>query len=299
MTLQALVREIARGLRGEVQEGALMSRWTSFRIGGEALLLRPRDGDDLLWLLELLKGKSIPWRPLGGGTNLLVSDEGVKDPVVELSSLSHISVEGEKIRAGAGVKMGEVMRICAEEGLSGLEPLAGLPGTVGGAVRGNAGGASFGIMEKVEEILVLDREGEWRRRGREELSYSYRSGPLEPGELLWEATFLLERKEPEEVKEGIHLHLQRRRETQPLELPSAGCVFRNPPGRGAGELIEEVGGKGLRRGDAMVSEKHANFIVNLGHATAQDVLGLTDLVRERVLRFTGVELQLEIEVWDG
>ena len=295
---ETLLEELKGRLKGSFLQGVPMSRLTSFRIGGEAeLIFRPRDEEDLLEALEILERQGVPWRPLGGGTNLLVADEGVKGVLLDLRrAASFLEVEGSRVRVGAGASLAGLLLACIEGGLSGLEPLAGIPGTVGGAVKGNAGSGGVEIGNSLRAITVLSPRGK-EERGAEDLPLSYRQGPLASGEVLWEAVFQLEEGETEEIRAKVEGFLKERKRRQPLGLPSAGCIFKNPPGLYAGKLIEEVGLKGLRRGGAMISELHANFIVNLGGATFGDVMGLIETAKERVLREQGVELELEIEVW--
>jgi len=295
---ETLLEELKGRLKGSFLQGVPMSRLTSFRIGGEAeLIFRPRDEEDLLEALEILERQGVPWRPLGGGTNLLVADEGVKGVLLDLrQAASFLEVEGSRVRVGAGASLAGLLLACIEGGLSGLEPLAGIPGTVGGAVKGNAGSGGVEIGNSLRAITVLSPRGK-EERGAEDLPLSYRPGPLASGEVLWEAVFQLEEGETEEIRAKVEGFLKERKRRQPLGLPSAGCIFKNPPGLYAGKLIEEVGLKGLRRGGAMISELHANFIVNLGGATFGDVMGLIETAKERVLREQGVELELEIEVW--
>ncbi|HID08574.1 MAG TPA: UDP-N-acetylmuramate dehydrogenase, partial [Armatimonadetes bacterium] len=267
-----LLKELKERLKGSFLQGIPMSRLTSFRIGGEAeLIFRPRDEEALLEALEILQQEGVPWRPLGGGTNLLVADGGVKGVLLDLRQVaSFLQVEGARVRAGAGATLAGLLLACIEGGLSGLEPLAGIPGTIGGAVKGNAGSWGVEIGNNLRSITVLSLRGKEERRG-EDLSFSYRRGPLEEGEVLWEAVFQLEEAEAGEIKAKAEGFLKERKRRQPMGLPSAGCIFKNPPGLYAGKLIEEVGLKGLRRGGAMISQLHANFIVNLGGATFGDV----------------------------
>jgi len=298
--MKALIGEIRKRGIGEVREGLSMRELTSFRIGGPfPLLIRPLHEEGLAEILDLLCRRGVGMRVLGRGTNLLVEDRGIGEAVVDLSLCSrHILVEGERVIAGSGVSIGELLRLCAREGLSGLEGLWGIPGSLGGAIRGNAGSWGFQIGDRVQYLVVYGPSGERRVKGREVLDFAYRKGPLVPGEVVWEIGLRLHRDDPQEVTERMREFGEERKKRQPLGVPCAGCIFRNPPsGPPAGYLIEKAGLKGRRRGGAKVSEIHANFIVNTGGATFSDVMGLIEEVREEVIRAFGVELELEVEVW--
>ncbi len=292
-----LAQELRSMIKGEVLEGATMRELTSFRIGGEApLLVRPSSKEETIRVLQFFQSRGVPWKVLGRGTNLLVDDRGIPWAVVDLRWANRkLEVKGRAVSAGAGVLLGELLHFCATKGLSGLEPLAGIPGTVGGAIRRNAGSGGIEICSRVRSLSIIGPKGVEERRG--PLSYSYREGPLSPGEVLWEAVFELEEDDPEDIRGRLSSFIEGRRRRQPLDMPSAGCIFKNPPEGPAGRLIEEAGLKGMRRGGAAVSEIHANFIVNLGGATFADVSGLIEDVRERVAQVHGVELELEVEVW--
>lgn len=290
---------IAKGL-AEVLEGIPLRELTSMRIGGPApLLLRPSEEGSLQELLFLLWERGERVRVLGGGTNLLVSDAGPREVVLDLRSMPKVITMREGVVwCTAPVKVAELLHFCAQRGLGGLEELAGIPGTLGGAIRGNAGAWGREVGEAVLSLVTFDPKGRRHVRGRSELSFSYRRGPLAEGEVLWEVGLGLREAEPEEVRERTAQFLRERQRRQPMGPPSAGCIFKNPVGAPpAGYLIEEAGFKGRQRGGARVSEVHANFIVNVGGATFSDVMGLIEEIRGGVLKAFGVELELEVEVW--
>lgn len=264
-----------------------LARHTTFRIGGPAdVLVEPRDEEELAGVLRLAAREGVPLRILGGGANLLVRDEGVRGAVVRLTGLNC----RRRNRVQAGFPLPRLVRQTLEEGLGGLEPLAGVPGTVGGAVRMNAGGRHGTFGDVVRFVEILTPSGERRRLTRDEAGFRYRGSALD-GNLV--VAVELDLRPDAGAAARFASLLEEKRRTQPLDLPSAGCVFKNPPGGAAGRLIEECGLKGARSGAARVSPLHANFIVNEGGATAADVLRLIDRIRGRV----PVPLELEIEVW--
>ena len=285
-------------IKGEVVFGEPLCYHTYFRIGGPAeVMAYPASLDDLKALLKLARDEAVPVLILGGGSNILVLDGGVKGLVVSLSrTFLELSVVGEQIRCGAGVRVSRLLALSAKTGLSGLEGLTGVPGTVGGAIRGNAGTPLGTIVDHLEWVRLVDGSGEERFLSREELGIAYRRTKLPAGAVIVEAAFTLCRGNAAEIRGTISKLLVRRNLTQAVEVRSAGCIFKNPPGDFAGHLVEQAGLKGLRRGRAQISEKHGNFIVNLGGAMAADVLWLVERARAEVMTKTGVALELEIQV---
>lgn len=203
--------------------------------------------------------------------------------------------EEMRIRAGAGVRLSRLVAFCSRQGLAGVECLAGIPGTVGGAVKGNAGAAGGGIADHLAEVRLLLPEGDEHIFSRDQLEFSYRRSSLPAGCVVVEANFDLERGDPVEIRRRVSESLLERNRRQPVEWRSAGSIFKNPPGDYAGRLVEKVKLKGTRVGDACISPKHGNFIINLGRATAVDVLALIRVVQRRVHEDTGVELELEVQ----
>jgi UDP-N-acetylmuramate dehydrogenase len=286
------------GFTGEIRHKVPMSEVTSFKIGGPAdCILYPQGLEDLQIVIALCREEGINYLPLGNGTNLLVSDRGVREPLIHLSrGFGEMRRQGNKVMAGASLGLPQLLRFCAGNGLSGLEPLAGIPGTVGGGIRMNAGSWGTEIGDRISSLMVMDRAGGIRWLKREEVAFDYRGIDLPPEEIILQGEFSLHKGEDAEITEKIKDFMLRRKETQPLFQPSAGSIFKNPPDMPAGRLIEEVGLKGMRRGDAMVSPLHANFIVNVGTARARDVLGLIALIRERVYQERGTRLELEVQI---
>lgn len=276
-----------------------LARHTSLRVGGPAdALARPASREDLVRLLALCAEQGLPVHALGAGFNTLVDDRGLAGVVIQLGRLRGLWLETETLlHAEAGVSHSQVARYCSERGLSGLEFAAGIPGSVGGWIAMNAGVPQREMRHVLREALVLLPGGVLQRMENDALGFGYRAARgLPAGALIVSGRFALERTAPEAVAAEIERMLARRAATQPLDRPSCGSVFVNPPGDFAGRLIEAAGLKGRRIGGAEISEVHANFIVNRGGASAQDVLDLIALARSEVERHSGVKLETEVRI---
>lgn len=272
---------------------------TWFHLGGPAeYFAEPRSLDELSALVRRCHETDTPVRLLGGGSNLLVREEGVPGLVIRLpdSAFGQITVEGRRVKAGGGAKLGHVISTSVREGLAGLEPLVGIPGTLGGALHGNAGSRGGDVGQWTRRATVMSRSGEITTRERAELHFAYRESSLDDLVIL-EADFELENDDPTELTKRMQKQWIVKKAAQPLGHQSAGCIFKNPRGISAGMLIDQAGLKGNRIGGAEVSERHANFIVTDEKGTSQDVLRLIELVRDRVAERFGVELETEIEIW--
>jgi len=284
---------------GRVRAGEPMKKHTSWRIGGPAdYFVEPVGREELQRVVSFANKHKIALTVIGNGSNLLVNESGIRGIVIKIGSgLARVTNLEKDIVAEAGAKLSALAAAAKDRGLGGLEFSAGIPGTVGGAVMMNAGANGSSIGALVREVLLLDSEGRLSRRDREALNFSYRSCDLqrEPA-IVVEASFTCYPREKNLIEEEMETFVAKRLSTQPLGLPNAGSVFKNPPGESAGRLIESAGLKGLRVGDAQISTLHANFIVNLGMATAADVLALINKARETVLARHGVELRLEVKV---
>ena len=299
--MDAVVRNELRELLGEqVRFDVPMARHTSLRVGGPAdALATPGDRSELAGLLALCAHHGLPHRVLGGGFNTLVLDGGIDGIVIRLAKLRLLEERPDAcLRVEAGVSHSQLTRFCVERGLSGLEFGAGIPGTVGGWLAMNAGIAEREIGDAVLEIEVMrPGGGETRRLPRAQLEFRYRGlRGLAPGSVILSGLLAVEASDPAAVRSVVEGLLARRAATQPLDVPSCGSVFKNPPGDYAGRLIEAVGLKGERVGDAEISRVHANFIVNRGRARAVDVLALVELARERVRKELGIELEPEVRI---
>ncbi len=292
---QVLVKEIS----GQVRTDEPMANHTTWRIGGPVdLLVVPESTEDVVKAVKLANAGGIPWVVIGNGSNLLVGDGGIRGMVIQvLGGLNNLNLQGRSIRAGAGVLLPRLVRKGLEAGLGGLEFAAGIPAAIGGAVAMNAGAHGSSIGNLVEWVTVVNKSGDKLELARNELGFAYRYSIIPSKELVITEVVLSCPPGGKEESEGIiWKNLTRRKETQPLNLPNAGSVFKNPPGHSAGRLIEEVGGKGMRVGDAQVSYLHANFSVNLGKAKAQEVLALIEKIRTLVLNQLGIQLELEVKV---
>lgn len=289
-------------MSGEVLTDEPMRRHTSMGVGGNAdVMIMPANVAELRQVVAYLGQKGRDSLPVGNWTNIIVRDGGYRGVIISLKGLKDIAVNyesGDKaaISADAGASLSELVQISLREGLTGMEFCAGIPGTVGGAVRMNAG--AFG--REIKDVLIcaslMDRNGAVRVMKREDLQFEYRNLIMDEGCIILSATFLLEKGVPEQIRKRISEIMQERRQRHPLEYRNAGSIFKNPRNMPAGRLIDEAGLKGTRIGDAMVSEKHGNFIVNVGEATAQDVLTLIDIVQKKVLLEKGVRLETEVKV---
>lgn len=276
-----------------------LSNHTSLRIGGPAeWFAEPSTIDELVHVLQVAHGRGLPVLVLGGGTNCLVADRGVRGVVVHLGKgFRHIELlpglytEEARVRCGAAVTTQRVVTMAAQQGWGALEALAGLPGQIGGAIAMNA----QNIGQFVEQVTIVSLTGQRQDVRRQEIEFSYRSARLRPG-IVVEAVLRFPRVPAEQSADPIQQALCRRNATQEVRLPSAGCAFKNPPGQSAGRLIDEAGLKGARIGDAMISWRHANFIVNVGQATCDEVVSLMEHVRRHVARRTGVVLEPEVRV---
>jgi len=272
---------------------------TWFHLGGPAeFFAQPNSVDELAALVRRCRDEDVPVRMLGGGSNVLVRDAGVSGVVIHLSApgFTEIAVNRQNISAGGGAKLGLIISTSVREGLAGLETLVGIPGTLGGALHGNAGSRGGDVGQWTCQATVMTRAGEIQQRRREELVFAYRESSLDELVIL-NAQFQLERDDPEDLTKRMQKQWIIKKASQPLSHQSAGCIFKNPRGMSAGMLIEQAGLKGTRVGQAEVSERHANFIVAGPSATSDDVLKLVDEVRQRVLERLGIELETEIEVW--
>jgi UDP-N-acetylmuramate dehydrogenase len=284
------------GLRGTVRENAALAPLTHVRIGGPAaLLVEPLTETDVARVVRTCREFGAPLRVLGGGSNVLVADAGVRAVVLTLGAFQRVVRDGPRIRAGAGVPLPALVRSTKDLGLAGLELLVGIPAQVGGAVAMNAGTREGETFERLEELLLVDPEGEVVVRQRRELTPRYRDGGL-AGHVVLQATFALAPDRPAAIQERLENSLRRRNATQPVTQKSLGCVFRNPPGQVAGRLIEAAGLKLHRRGGVAVSGRHANYFVSEG-GTAGDFLELLEDVRAAVRERFGIELEPEVKIW--
>jgi UDP-N-acetylmuramate dehydrogenase len=293
------VKPFINGFEKIVREAEPLAPHTWFHLGGPAeYFAEPNTVEELAALVRRCHDDGIPIRVLGGGSNLLVRDDGVSGVVVRLSAapFNEISLQGRIVTAGGGARLGHVVSTVVREGMAGLEPLVGIPGTIGGALHGNTGSRGGDIGQWTCRATVMTRSGEVLQREREDLVFSYRQSSLDELVILG-CQFQLEEEDPQELTKRMQKLWIVKKASQPLGHQSAGCIFKNPRGISAGMLIDQAGLKGTRVGGAEVSDRHANFIVADAEATSADVLKLIELVRSRVAERLGVELETEIEIW--
>jgi UDP-N-acetylmuramate dehydrogenase len=293
-----IVEEIKKLDIGEVKENADIKKLTTFHVGGKALcLVYPEDVFGLIELLRFLKDNKIKHKVIGRGSNLIFTGnyDGV---LIRLDKLDELEVEGNEVRVGAGYSLVKLAAKMSRAGYSGLEFATGIPGSVGGSVFMNAGAYKSDMGYIIKSVKVITPDLKVEELTNYDMKFHYRSSFIQenPGYICIEATLILKKGNTDEIMQLIEERTERRKETQPLEYPSAGSVFRNPEGDFAGRLIEEAGFKGKMVGGAMVSKKHANFVINYDHATGKDVKELITDIQKEVKDKFGVELKIEQEI---
>lgn len=295
--LQALL--VDKGFDGEIRAHEPMSKHTTYRIGGPArFFVRVDSISALTKLVEMCDAEGIKWIVVGKGSNLLVADEGFDGVVISLGrDFKQHALDGEtgKIVTGAAVPLSVIVTDSLNASLAGLEFAVGTPGTIGGAIRMNAGSRDEWIGSRVDSVTIYSREHGLQKLMNEDIEWEYRSTSFAPEDVILECVLNMESVDPFFIRGKMEANLARRKKTQPIELPSCGSVFKNPEGASSAKMIDELGLKGTTIGNAQISEKHANFIVNLGDAKASDVRALIDLVRTEVLNAYGIELATEVK----
>lgn len=288
--------DIQKLLRGKILVDEPMSKHSWMKVGGPAdFYIEPADREDLINILQYFIDHNYPWMILGQGSNTLVSDDGIRGAVINIeNALSKISLHNESVIAEAGAQLTKLVDFCIQNGFSGVEMLGGIPGTVGGAIFMNAGANGGTISDHLVDVEVI-RDRKIQKVTKAEGKFAYRSSGFS-GDIILSATFRLPKGDKDKLLEKRRELILKRNQTQPLEYPNLGSVFKNPANSFAAKLIEQAGLKGKRVGDAQVSEKHANFIVNLGNAKSADILKLIDLVKRTVYQNSGVTLDLEIKM---
>jgi UDP-N-acetylmuramate dehydrogenase len=280
--------------------GERLSQHTSLSVGGPADIIRVHDARRLPELTAYLHEHGVPWRILGGGSNLLVADQGLPDILLQLARGEAMAFAGNRVEVPAAANLGTAVLECAKRNLGGMEGLIGVPGTVGGALRMNAGAYGTEMGDVVRALTVFHgATGLIETVKTEKVRFEYRHTSFSPDDVMLAVTLELLDCPYAVILERIKQCNWKRRASQPVQERSAGCIFKNPPGRSTGKMIDELGLKGTRVGGAVISERHANFIVNRDHATAADILKLMDFIRARVLKAYGLELDEEVIVWKG
>jgi UDP-N-acetylmuramate dehydrogenase len=297
----AKILEALPKLSVELQRGVSLVGLTSLGIGGTTDLLRVHRHKAIPELLEMLDENGVAHKFLGGGSNLLVMDGELPFVILQLGQPDpDVVVEGNIASVDAAADLGKTVTFCAKRNLGGMEGLIGVPGTVGGALRMNAGAYGTQIGSYVREVIVYraaERKIEILKG--DQISFEYRHTSFAPDDMMLAVKLELPSKPYSEILQGIRICNEKRRASQPMGQKSAGCIFKNPPGASAGRMIDELGLKGFSVGDARVSDRHANFFVNAGRASAADMLGLIADVRERVQQEYGVTLENEVVVWNA
>jgi UDP-N-acetylmuramate dehydrogenase len=291
---------IFRGLDKIVETNYPLARHTWYGLGGPAdYFIRPENIDQLKIVVLRCNENQIPIYVLGFGSNLLISDEGLRAAVVKLDSdqFKKVEFEGEEVTAWAGADLGKLVLTCVEKGLSGIEALTGIPGSVGGAVKMNAGGNFGDIGAAVETVTLMDNQATVFEKCKPELMFDYRQTNI-AAKFILNARLKLTEGDPEQIMRTVKEIWIYKKNNQPLNTKNSGCIFKNPRGLSAGALIDRAGLKGLRIGGAAVSEKHANFIIADKKCKSRDVLRLIEAIKQRIKEKFDTELELEIEIWD-
>lgn len=285
---------------GKVKKNELLSLHTTMKIGGPAdLFIEPNSVESIKKVMTFIKEYQLPWRAIGRGSNLLVSDKGIDGAVIKLGSgLSHLTINESTITVGGGHSLVSLSTLISKKGLSGLEFASGIPGSVGGAVYMNAGAHGSDISKVLTRAHILFDDGTIEWLSKDEMEFTYRTSVLQkkrPGIVL-EAEFELVKGDRTAIVAQMQKNKDYRKETQPWNFPCAGSIFRNPLPNYAGKLIEEAGLKGYQIGGAKISEMHGNFIVNAGNGTAKDVLDLIQYIKDKIQNLYGIEIETEVEI---
>jgi UDP-N-acetylmuramate dehydrogenase len=298
--MDAIIQQLKDLQVGKVLMNEPLANHTTMKIGGPAdLFIEPSSIENLEKIMKVLKEKNIPWRAIGRGSNLLVSDQGIEGAVIKLGKgLDHLDIKDTEVKVGAGFSLVSLSVQISKKGLAGLEFASGIPGSVGGAVYMNAGAHGSDMSKVLEKVYVLFDNGTFAWLSKEEMEFSYRTSILQkkrPGIVL-EAVFQLTLGNRDEIVAKMQSNKNYRKDTQPYNLPCAGSIFRNPLPHYAGQLVQEAGLKGYSIGGAQISPMHGNFIVNAGSGKAADVLALIQHVKDTVYNQYGIKMETEVEI---
>ena len=294
-----IIEELKKLSVGNVIESANLKKYTTYHAGGIATaIVTPDDEYSLIKLIRFLKDNNIKYKILGRGSNLIFKNETYDGVLIKLDKFDNIDIDGVAITAGAGVPLIKLATRVSRMGYTGLEFATGIPGSVGGAVYMNAGAYKSDIGYVLKSAKVITPDLKIKELTNYDLDFHYRTSFLQknPGYICISATFILSKGNADEIMQLIEDRRKRRLESQPLEYPSAGSVFRNPEGDYAGRLIEEIGFKGKKIGGAMVSEKHANFIINYDNATGRDIVELIETIKKEIKEKYNIDLKVEQEI---
>ena len=294
--------EMGNDYRGEAVFGEMLSKHTSLSIGGPAdIYVVPSDAISLKKCLVFSIERNIAVVVLAGGTNVIISDRGIKGMVVSLKHFNMIKTLNETndsadLFVESGVPLQKLVNHCIENGYSGLEGLSGIPGTIGGAIIGNSGSFGQEVKDVVESLIVMNRSGMIKRLEKEEFSFGYRTSTIEEGLIVLSSNMVFKKADAALLREKAAEYISKKKNIQPMAVRSAGCVYKNPVDGSAGRLIEASGCKGLRVGDIEVSSLHANYFINKGKGTASEFVELMKLVEKKVAKNTGIHLEPEVRI---
>ena len=291
-----------KGIRGTVLKNVLMKRYTSMKVGGPvSYLVYPRDEEDLLRVLGIAKETGLGYRFVGNGTNIIVHDKGLKEAVIRTTRMKRVSYsktdDGALVEVSGGTSLKRFIVSNVRHGLSGLEKLYWIPGTVGGGIKMNAGSFGSRISDTLESVRLVDKEGKITIFQKDEMGFGYRASRVESSECVLTARFRLRKRNKDDIQKDMDYVFDERKKRHPMDFPSAGSVFKGVDGEPAWKFIEKTGLKGLSIGGAMVSDKHANFIINTGGARAEDVKLLIERIKKEVFEKLDVTLEEEVELW--
>ena len=280
---------------GSVLENVDLKKYNTYGIGGIAkYMVFPSSEEKLVKLLDYIKNEKMSWYILGGGSNVIIPDEDYDGVIINLKELNNYEFDKDIINAESGISLGKLVSVMLDAGYTNLSSLMGIPGLLGGAIIGNAGAYGTSIFDYIINVKFIDEDGNIKELNKEEIKYDYRWTEFkEKKVIVLNAKIKCINGSVAEAKEKIKENLEKRKKSQPLEYKNAGSVFRNPPSHAAGYLIEHSGLKGITVGGAMVSEKHANFIINFNNATSRDIIKLVELIKSKVKDVYNVELELE------
>ncbi|MCP4259565.1 MAG: UDP-N-acetylmuramate dehydrogenase [Planctomycetes bacterium] len=288
------------GLEEIVEIDYPLAKRTWYGLGGAAdYFIRPKTVKQLKDVVRRCSKNNIPIYVMGFGSNLLISDEGLRGAVIKLEAeqFAQIEFDGEDVTAWAGAELSKLVLTCVEKGLSGIEALTGIPGSIGGAVKMNAGGNFGDFGSAIETVTLMDSDGNIFEKSKPELVFDYRRTNI-TAKFILSARIKLNKSDPEQIMRTVKEIWIYKKNNQPLNTKNSGCIFKNPPGGSAGALIDRAGLKGRKIGGAVVSEKHANFIIAEKGCTSSDVINLIEVIKQKIKEQFDIELELEAEMWD-
>ncbi len=298
-TKRNLIQEVSADFGAEVRAGQLLKHYTSMGVGGKVdYIILPSTIDATENIIQEFHKHDVSFRILGAGTNIIADDTGIDEVLLSTELLKRsVTIEERKITAVAGTMLSRLIRQLAESGLGGLEFAEGIPGSLGGAILMNAGSFGHSLSEFVKKVTLIDENGKKQEMKMKPEDFGYRAAPFPPRAFISEITLEFYPKERSQILSQIEEVRKMRSDTQPLKMKSSGSIFKNPKGDHAGRIIDSLGLKGWKKGNAMVSPVHANYIVNLGEARSDDIYWLIDRIKEEVLKKLSIPLEEEVTLW--